>query len=207
MGLKLAAFDKKHLCQLRCVGGNSLVDSHDRKLTAICLALVVAIGGLTGDGGAATRKKKAGGPSLPLIRDAEIEGLLRLYSKPIFRAAGLNPSAVRVYLISNDKINALSRARAHSHGLLTRAETPNEVIGVLTMRRPHSWRHWHARIERPGRYNDYRCVDRKSAVVGGAASGRSAAQAGQDFARPAAWRSGIYCLTSAAWKHPPTRPP
>ena len=39
----------------------------------------------------APRRKKPAGPSLPLIRDAEIEGLLRLYSRPIFKAAGMNP--------------------------------------------------------------------------------------------------------------------
>ena len=32
-----------------------------------------------------------------LIRDAEIEGLMRLYSRPIFKAAGINPDAVKVY--------------------------------------------------------------------------------------------------------------
>jgi predicted Zn-dependent protease len=76
-----------------------------RNLTAICLAILMSIGGLAGESIAAT-KKTPRGPSLPLIRDAEIEGLLRLYSKPIFRAAGLNPSSVRVYIINNDKINA-----------------------------------------------------------------------------------------------------
>ena len=77
-----------------------------RKITAVCLAISVVFSGLMVDGMAAT-KKKPSGPSLPLIRDAEIEGLLRLYSKPIFKAAGLNPSAVRVYIINNDKINVL----------------------------------------------------------------------------------------------------
>ena len=57
-----------------------------RKLTAVCLAISVAFSGLMVDGMAAT-KKKPRGPSLPLIRDAKIEGLLRLYSKPIFKAA------------------------------------------------------------------------------------------------------------------------
>ncbi len=88
-----------------------------RKLTAVCLAISVAFSGLMVDGMAET-KKKPRGPSLPLIRDAEIEGLLRLYSKPIFKAAGLNPSAVRVYIINNDKINAFvagGPAPVHSH--------------------------------------------------------------------------------------------
>src|SRR6188508_1538197 len=41
-----------------------------------------------------------------LIRDAEIEGLMRLYTKPIFQAAGLSPGAVKVYLINDGRINA-----------------------------------------------------------------------------------------------------
>ena len=49
-----------------------------RKLTAVFLAISVAFSGSMLDGMAAT-KQKPRAPSLPLIRDAEIEGLLRLY--------------------------------------------------------------------------------------------------------------------------------
>ena len=61
-------------------------------------------------------------------------------TKPIFKAAGLNPSAVRVYIINNDKINAFvaggQRLFIHT-GLLTRTKTPNEVIGVLAHETGH----------------------------------------------------------------------
>ena len=110
-----------------------------RKITAICLAIAMTLTGLVGDGIASTKKKQQG-PSLPLIRDAEIEGLLRLYSRPIFKAAGLNPDAVRVYIINNDKINAFvaggQRLFIHT-GLLMRAKTPNEIIGVLAHETGH----------------------------------------------------------------------
>ena len=60
--------------------------------------------------------------------------------KPIFKAAGLNPSAVRVYIINNDKINAFvaggQRMFIHT-GLLTRTKTPNEIIGVLAHETGH----------------------------------------------------------------------
>ncbi len=46
-----------------------------RKLAAVCLAISVAFSGLMADGMAQTKKKQRG-PSLPLIRDAEIEGLV-----------------------------------------------------------------------------------------------------------------------------------
>jgi len=75
-----------------------------------------------------------------LIRDAEIEGLMRLYTKPIFQAAGLSPGAVSVYLINDPRINAFvaggQRIFIHT-GLLTQAKTPNEVIGVLAHETGH----------------------------------------------------------------------
>ena len=157
-----------------------------RKLTAICLAILMTIGGLAGESIAAT-KKKPRGPSLPLIRDAEIEGLLRLYSKPIFQAAGLNPSAVRVYIINNDKINAFvaggQRLFIHT-GLLTRTQTPNEVIGVLAHETGHIAGGHLARmgieLDRASVQSIIGALIGVAAVVGGAAAGQSgASQAGQ----------------------------
>ncbi len=157
-----------------------------RNLTAICLAILMSIGGLAGESIAAT-KKKPRGPSLPLIRDAEIEGLLRLYSKPIFRAAGLNPSSVRVYIINNDKINAFvaggQRMFIHT-GLLTRTETPNEVIGVLAHETGHIAGGHLARmgieLDRASVQSIVGTLVGVAAVVGGAAAGQSgASQAGQ----------------------------
>lgn len=77
---------------------------------------------------------------LPLIRDAEIEGLMRIYTRPIFRAAGLNPRSVKVYLINQPNINAFvaggQRIFIHT-GLLQQAANPNEVIGVLAHETGH----------------------------------------------------------------------
>lgn len=157
-----------------------------RKLTAVCLAISVAFSGLMADGMAQT-KKKPRGPSLPLIRDAEIEGLLRLYSKPLFKAAGLNPSSIRVYIINNDKINAFvaggQRLFIHT-GLLTRAKTPNEVIGVLAHETGHIAGGHLARMGvELGRASVQSIIGTligAAAVVGGAAAGqKGAAQAGQ----------------------------
>lgn len=75
-----------------------------------------------------------------LIRDAEIEGLMRLYTKPIFQAAGLSPGVVKVYLINDQRINAFVAGGQRifiNTGLLTQAKTPNEVIGVLAHETGH----------------------------------------------------------------------
>ncbi len=75
-----------------------------------------------------------------LIRDAEIEGLMRLYTRPIFKAAGLNPSAGACLSHQRSSINAFvaggQRIFIHT-GLLTQAKTPNEVIGVLAHETGH----------------------------------------------------------------------
>ena len=80
------------------------------------------------------------GGALPLVRDAEIEELLRLYATPIFRAAGLRPGAVRVHLLQNPSINAFVAGGQRIFiftGLLRQAKTPGEVIGVIAHETGH----------------------------------------------------------------------
>ena len=124
---------------------------------------------------------------LPLIRDAEIEGLMRIYTRPILKAAGLNPKAVRVYLISDPRINAFVAGGQRifiNTGLLTESPTPNEVIGVLAHETGHIAGGHLARI---GSELDRASVTAivgmlvgLAAMVGGAAAGQTeAAQAGQ----------------------------
>ncbi|MGE0213466.1 MAG: M48 family metalloprotease [Parvibaculaceae bacterium] len=77
---------------------------------------------------------------LPLIRDAEIEGLLRQYTRPIFKAAGINPGAVQVSIVNHPAINAFVADGQRIFvftGLLTAAKSPNEVIGVLAHETGH----------------------------------------------------------------------
>ena len=86
------------------------------------------------------RKQNAKGPGPSLIRDAEIEGLLRQYSRPIFKAARINPDSVRVYVIADDSINAFVAGGQRifvNTGLFTKTKSYEEVIGVLAHESGH----------------------------------------------------------------------
>ncbi|MCG8547463.1 MAG: M48 family metalloprotease [Alphaproteobacteria bacterium] len=71
---------------------------------------------------------------LSLIRDTEIENTIRVYSAPLFRAAGIDASSVQIYLVNDHRLNAFvaggMRIFIHT-GLLSTAKSPGQVIGVL----------------------------------------------------------------------------
>jgi len=75
-----------------------------------------------------------------ILRDAEIETLLRDYARPILRAAGLNPNSIRVILVDDPAINAFVTDHNRMFiftGLLLESDTPNEVIGVIAHETGH----------------------------------------------------------------------
>ena len=75
-----------------------------------------------------------------LIRDAEIEDTIRAYATPIFRAAGLNPQSISVYLVQDRSLNAFvtNGLQMFIHtGLLMDAEDPMAVIGVIAHETGH----------------------------------------------------------------------
>lgn len=77
---------------------------------------------------------------ISLVRDAETENMIREFSTPIWRAAGLLPSSVRVYLVQDNRINAFVTAGQRmflNTGLITQADTPLEVIGVIAHETGH----------------------------------------------------------------------
>ena len=79
-------------------------------------------------------------PGLPVIRDAEIEQLLRDYTQPILRAAGLAQQNVQVTIINDRSFNAFvmdGRRIFINAGALMDAKVPNEVIGVLAHETGH----------------------------------------------------------------------
>jgi predicted Zn-dependent protease len=79
-------------------------------------------------------------PGLPIIRDAEIEQLLRDYTQPILRAAGLAQQNIQVTIISERSFNAFvmdGRRIFINAGALIDAKVPNEIIGVLAHETGH----------------------------------------------------------------------
>ncbi len=78
------------------------------------------------------------GPSF--VRDAETEAIIRRIALPIFEAAGLSPGAVQVFLINDRQINAFVAGGQRIFiftGLLLRAQTLNQVAGVLAHETGH----------------------------------------------------------------------
>jgi predicted Zn-dependent protease len=74
------------------------------------------------------------------IRDAEIEDTIRTYATPLFQAAGLNPNAVDVYLIQEESLNAFVAGGQNIFlhtGLLVRAESPEQIMGVIAHETGH----------------------------------------------------------------------
>lgn len=134
---------------------------------------------------AAAEDSKQKGPSL--IRDAEIEGYLRTISRPIFRAAGINPGDVHVYVIADDRINAFVAGGQRifiNTGLFTKTKSPGELVGVIAHETGHIAGGHLAKLKNEvARASTERIIGMlvgAAAMVGGAASGSSsAAKAGQ----------------------------
>lgn len=77
---------------------------------------------------------------IPMIRDAEIEQLLRDYTAPILKVAGLSQQNVQVVIIGDKSFNAFVMD-AHrifvNSGALMQATRPNELIGVFAHETGH----------------------------------------------------------------------
>lgn len=77
--------------------------------------------------------------SVPVVRDAEIEALVRDYARPIFKAAGLSNSGISIILVNDRRFNAFVAGRRMfiNTGALLQSETPNEIIGVIAHEAGH----------------------------------------------------------------------
>src|SRR5580700_2430336 len=106
-----------------------------RATPAARVAAVVAAGAIAVSSPPAQAQK---GP--PIIRDAEIEQLLKEYTQPILRVAGLSQQNIQVVIINDRSFNAFvadGRRIFVNGGALLDAETPNQIIGVLAHETGH----------------------------------------------------------------------
>ena len=76
----------------------------------------------------------------PILRDTETEQLLRDYTRPILRAAGLEKQNINVVIINDGSFNAFvadGRRIFVNYGAIMQSETPNQLIGVLAHETGH----------------------------------------------------------------------
>jgi predicted Zn-dependent protease len=102
------------------------------KLTALVTATAIACAPTV----AAAQENR--GP--PIIRDTEAEQLLRDYTRPILRAAGLEKQNIQMVIINEGSFNAFvadGRRIFVNYGALMQSETPNQIIGVLAHETGH----------------------------------------------------------------------
>ncbi len=104
-----------------------------------CRAIALTLAG-TLAATAVLQPSPASAQRIPLIRDAETEQLLRDYTTPVLRAAGLAKQNVKVIIINDLSFNAFVMDGRHifvNAGLMFEGKTPNEVIGVLAHETAH----------------------------------------------------------------------
>jgi predicted Zn-dependent protease len=102
------------------------------RLTAAVTAAALAVAPIS----APAQENK--GPAL--LRDTEIEQLLRDYTRPILRTAGLEKQNIQVAIINEKTFNAFvadGRRIFVNYGALMQSETPNQLIGVLAHETGH----------------------------------------------------------------------
>jgi predicted Zn-dependent protease len=76
----------------------------------------------------------------PILRDTESEALLREYTRPILRAAGLEKQNIQMVIINEAAFNAFvadGRRIFVNYGAIMQSETPNQLIGVLAHETGH----------------------------------------------------------------------
>jgi predicted Zn-dependent protease len=102
-------------------------------LTAVTVAATLALAPI-----APALAQENKGP--PVLRDTEAEQLLREYTRPILRAAGLEKQNIQMVIINDSSFNAFvadGRRIFVNYGAIMQSETPNQLIGVLAHETGH----------------------------------------------------------------------
>lgn len=101
------------------------------KLTALTVAAALA---------AAPMAASAQGGAPSFLRDTESEQLLREYTRPILRAAGLEKQNIQMVIINDGQFNAFvadGRRIFVNYGAMMQSQTPNQITGVLAHETGH----------------------------------------------------------------------
>ncbi len=115
-------------------------NSYQRKLRRWGIATVSAIASLC----AAIQPALA--QDIGVVRDTEIERVLRSYEEPLLVAAGIDPNTVKIFLIQDPSINAFATQSPFdadaedifvNTGTLMQLTTPNQIIGILAHETGH----------------------------------------------------------------------
>ena len=99
----------------------------NRVLAILCVILITLSGQTTAR-------------AISLIRDTEIENTIRVYSQPIFEAAGLAAGDIQIHIVSDHTLNAFVAGGQRlfiNSGLLMEAEDAGQVIGVIAHETGH----------------------------------------------------------------------
>lgn len=106
-----------------------------KKATGLISLLAAAAIALTPFSAAHAQAK---GP--PVLRDTETEQLLREYTRPILRVAGLEKQNIQMVIVNEGSFNAFvadGRRIFVNYGAILQSETPNQIIGVLAHETGH----------------------------------------------------------------------
>jgi predicted Zn-dependent protease len=96
----------------------------------LCVVLVLGL----------VHPRPARADDISMLRDAEIETIIRTYGTPIWNAAGLDPAAVHVYLVADPALNSFVAGGQNlfmNSGTILRSASPNQIIGIIAHETGH----------------------------------------------------------------------
>src|SRR5690348_1823904 len=100
-------------------------------IRTVCLMLM---------GGLALAQHARAQEPLRLLRDAEIETTLRTFATPVFKAAGLDPQAIHIYIVNDPTLNSFVAGGQNlfmNTGTILRAQSPNQLVGIMAHETGH----------------------------------------------------------------------
>src|SRR5580704_18119874 len=107
-------------------------------LTAAMVATALALAPVLTPLAPASAGDENRGPNI--LRDTESEALLREYTRPVLRVAGLEKQNIQIVIINDASFNAFV-ADGHrifvNYGAIMQSDTPNQLIGVLAHETGH----------------------------------------------------------------------